>query len=277
MFRALILTVMALFTFSSVIAQEEKEEKKVIKVKMMTDEDGNVTLDTTIVLDEDFDGDWSSIIDDDEILKKIEDIHIDLDLDEHNNVYLIKAPETTKKGYFYTIDDDDGEIEVEVKHMGDDHDMLFVSDGGDSTKTFVVKCIEGDKDGETKVMVISGDGDCKHKHGQKHEIIMSESMEMDVDVKVKDGDTLKTYTITMDGKDESKSNVMIWKSDGDTHETHDLLLKEMKGDSAKYIIVTSGIDGEDVNVVKKKEVIIITEEIEEDGDKKKKKKKDKDK
>lgn len=255
MLRAAILMVMAVFAFTTLNAQEEKEEKKVIKIKMMADEDGNITIDTTILLDEDFDGNWEDYIDDEEVLKKIKEIHVDLDVDGDNDVYLIKAPHTTKKGYFYTVDEDDGNVRVEVKH-GKDVEDIYVTAEGDTTMTFVVKTVDGDHDGGEKIMIWhSEDGDCKHKKGDKEH-------------------SVHTYTIKVDDSDGEKE-VMVWSSDGSEHENIEVMLEELGGDSCKVMVVTAGGDGEDIKIVKKKEVIIITEEVEEDekDDKKKKKKK----
>ena len=123
--KGLILMIMAAFTFTQATAQEEKEEKKVIKIRMVTDDDGNTTIDTTIVLDEDFDGDWKALIEDEELLEQIENIEIDLNLDDDGNIYLIKSPHTTKKAYYYSVEsDDDGEVTVKVEHeMEDIHDF----------------------------------------------------------------------------------------------------------------------------------------------------------
>ena len=68
--KGLILMIMAAFTFTQATAQETKEEKKVIKIRMVTDDDGNTTIDTTIILDEDFEGDWKALNEDDH------DIHV---------------------------------------------------------------------------------------------------------------------------------------------------------------------------------------------------------
>jgi len=271
MLRAAVLMVMALFTFATVNAQEEKEEKKVIKIKMMADEDGNVTMDTTIVLDEDFDGNWEDIIDDEDVLKKIKDIHIDLDLDEHKNVYLIDAPHTQKKAYYYSIDEDDGNIRVEVE-QGDNLEDIYVTAEGDTTMTFVVKTAAGDKDGEEKIMIWhSKDGDCKHKHTDKeHNVIISKSADMHVDVV--DGDSVLTYTIKVDGE-EGEKEVMVWSSSGDEDENIEVMLKELGGDSCKVMVVTARGDGEDIKIEKKTEMIIITVEDEDVKKKKKKKKK----
>ena len=271
MLRAAVLMVMALFTFATVNAQEEKEEKKVIKIKMMADEDGNVTMDTTIVLDEDFDGNWEDIIDDEDVLKKIKDIHIDLDLDDHKNVYLIDAPHTQKKAYYYSIDEDDGNIRVEVE-QGDNLEDIYVTAEGDTTMTFVVKSAAGDKDGEEKIMIWhSKDGDCKHKHTDKeHNVIISKSADMHVDVV--DGDSVLTYTIKVDGE-EGEKEVMVWSSSGDEDENIEVMLKELGGDSCKVMVVTARGDGEDIKIEKKTEMIIITVEDEDVKKKKKKKKK----
>lgn len=272
--KGLILMIMAAFTFSSATAQEEKEEKKIMKIKMTADDDGNVTIDTTIVLDEDFEGDWKALIDDEELLEQIENIEIDLNLDDDGNIYLIKSPHTTKKAYYYSVEsDDDGEVTVKVEHeMEDIHDIHVKTIEGDTTLTFVIKTDCKESDGEKQVMIWHTDGDDKHKD---HNVTVSKSMDVHVDVV--DGDSVITYTIEMKDEDGEHKDVMIWHSDGDEEITHDVILEKIEGDSCKVIIVTAGDDGKTV-IMKKKEVIIITDEDHDndhdhDKDKKKKKKK----
>ncbi len=262
--KAIVLLIVASFTFGLADAQEVKEEKAVT-IKMVKEEDGNISLDTTIILDEDFDGDWSTVTDDEELLKKLEEMDIGLDLDGTQKVYMIKAPETSKKAYFYSVEtDEDGEVTVEVESGSVGAQNVWVSEiDGDSTITIVLKS-----------------EDCKHKEGE-HKVLMTKSM--NVQISEEDGDSVITYTIMTDGKEGESEDVMIWHSDGNEEINHEFMVKEIEGDSAKIIIMTTGGDDEDIHVVKKKEIIIITEEHEHDCDhdhdkdkKKKKKKKDDD-
>ncbi|RLD81330.1 MAG: hypothetical protein DRJ15_04670 [Bacteroidetes bacterium] len=265
--KAIVLLIAASFTFSLANAQEVKEEKTVM-IKMVTEEDGNISLDTTIILDEDFDGDWTSVTDDEELLKKLEELDIDLDLDGTQKVYMIKAPETSKKAYFYSVEiDDEGEVVVEVEGGSSGSQNVWVSEvDGDSTITIVLKS-----------------EDCKHKnHDGEHKMVVSKTM--NVEVETEDGDTVITYTIKTGGE-EGEEDVMIWHSDDNEEISYEILMKQIEGDSSKIIIMTTGKAGEEIKVVKHKEVIIITEEVKEhdhdcdhdhDKDKKKKKKKDDD-
>jgi hypothetical protein len=262
--KSLILLIVASFTFSLVNAQEVKEEKKVIKIKMMSDEDGNVTLDTSFVLDEDFDGDWKALVHDEDLLKKLEEMDIDLDIQEGSKIYMVKSPHTTKSGYFYSIDSEDGEnVVVEIKTGGEGTENIWVSEiDGDSTFTIMLKS-----------------SDCKHEsHDGEHKVVVSKTM--NVEIETMDGDSVMTYTIKTSGGDGNHENIMIWHSDGNEKMTHDILMKKIDGDSCKVIIMTTGDDGEAVKVVKHKEFIIITEEVEDhdhdhDKDKHKDKKKNK--
>ena len=92
--KSIILLIIASLTFSLVNAQEEKEEEKIVKIKIIEEDDGNISIDTTIILDEDFDGDWGALVDDEELLKKLEEMDIDLDIHEGSKVYMIKSPPT---------------------------------------------------------------------------------------------------------------------------------------------------------------------------------------
>lgn len=260
--------VMAMFTFTLANAQEEKEEKKVIKMKVLAEDDGNLRIDTMIVLDEDFDGDWEKITDDEEILEKLKEMDIDIDIDAESEVYIIRAPHTEKKAYYYSSDtDEEGNVFVEIESGSEGAQNVWVSQAdGDSTITIVMKS-----------------ADCKHKsHDGEHKVIVSKTM--NVEVETEDGDTVITYTIHS-GDEDGEEDVMIWTSDGNEEISYEILMEQIDGDSGKIIIMTTGDDGEEIKVIKKKEFIIITEEEHEhdcdhdhdkdkDKDKKKKKKKD---
>ena len=200
--NGLILLVMAVFTFSSATAQEKKEEKKVIKIKMMTDENGETTIDTTIVFDENFEGDWKALIEDEEILEKLEEIEINVDVDEDGKIYIMSSGKPGHKE-------------------------------GDSTMTFIIK-IDDEGDGEEKdVMVWYSDGDGKHKHHKKgHKMVVTKTM--DVHLEEIEGDTVITYTIEMEGEGDGKSkNVMVWSSGDKKSETHEII--ELKGHDGAMI------------------------------------------
>jgi len=268
--KSIILLLIASLSFSLVNAQEEKEEEKIVKIKIIEEDDGNVTIDTTIILDEDFDGDWGALVDDEELLKKLEEMDIDLDIHEGSKVYMIKSPPTTKSGYFYSVDSDDGEnVVVEIKTDGEGSENIWVSE----------------VDGDSTITIMMTSADCKHeKHDGEHKVLVTRTM--NVEVEEGDDGEVVTYTIKTSAAD-GEEDIMIWTSDGNEEMSHEILMEKIDGDSCKMIIVTAGDDGKDVKVIKKKEVIIITEEVEEhehdhdhdkdkDKDKKKKKKKDDD-
>lgn len=278
MLRSLIIIVMASFSFTAVMAQEEnveKVEKKAIKVKIAADEDGNMTVDTTIYLDEEFDGDWSKITDDEELLEKLKDIKVDLDIDGDNNVYLIKAPHNKKKGYFYSVDTDtDGEVKVDVIDIGEgEMEVIVESLSDDSTRTFTIKKEKCYKKGDKDVMVwISDDGE--HKHGEKeYKVVVSESVDMDVEVE--DGEKVITYKIKVDDAGDGEEKIMIWNSDESNEEMHDIMIEKLGDDDSKVIIIKADGDKDGHKVIKKEEIIIITEDDKDSDKKKKKKKKDK--
>jgi len=266
--QSLIMLVMAMFTFTLANAQEEEKIEKVVKIKIIEEDDGNISIDTTIVLDEDFDGDWGALVDDEELLKKLEEMDIDLDIHEGSKVYLMKSPQTTKSGYFYSVDSDDDEnVVVEIKTDGEGSENIWVSE----------------VDGDSTITIMMTSADCKHeKHDGEHKVVVSKTM--NVEVEEGDDGEVVTYTIKTSGKDGEKEDVMVWTSDGDEEVTYDIIMENMEGDSCKMIIITAGEDGEDIKVVKKKEVLIIVEDDDHhdcdhdhDKDKNKKKKKKKDK
>lgn len=258
--KGLILMIMAAFTFSQATAQETKEEKKIIKIKIVEEDDGNISIDTTFVLDEDFDGDWGALVDDEELLKKLEEMDIDLDIHEGSKVYMIKSPPTSKSAYYYSVDSDGGEnVVVEVKTGGEGTENIWVSEiDGDSTITIMLQS-----------------ADCKHeKHDGEHKVVVSKTM--NVEVETEDGDTVVTYTIKSTEGDSKHEDIMIWTSDGNEKITHDIIMEKMDSDSTTVIIMTTGDDGESIKVVKETKVIILTEEeVEHDHDHDKDKEKDK--
>jgi hypothetical protein len=267
--KSLIILVMAMFSFSLANAQEEKQEKKVIKMKVLAEDDGEVRIDTMILLNEDFDGDWSAIIDDEELLKKLEDLDVDLEIEGEANVYMVKAPHTQKQAYTYTvISDDEGEVRVnvETESQGDGLHEVFIKEiDGDSTITILLKsgdCIKEGKDHE--VMIWHSDEDGEEK---EYKVITLKSDEF------KDVESEVTYKIRMESGEEGEE-VLIWNIEDDPE--NNIIIKEIEGDSIKVFVTTSDEMSQDEKVIKK-EVIIITEEDggkkDKDKDKKKKKKK----
>jgi len=215
--KSLIMFIMAAFTFTSAFAQEEKEEKKLIKVKVMADEDGNISIDTSFVLDEDFDGDWKALIKDEELLEKLESIEIDLDLDEDGNIYLIKSPHTTQKTYFYSADtDDDGKVTIDVEvESGDEdiHEIIVKEIDGDSTMTIVLKSAGCKKEENEYIVMIWHDMDGEEEI--THDIIMEQI----------DGDSCKVVIMTTGDGGTSvsvikKKEVIIITEEVEEHE-HD--------------------------------------------------------
>lgn len=253
---SLVLMLLAAFTFSTLQAQEAREEKKIVKIKVTEDDNGEVTVDTTIIFDEDFEGDWEQLIDDDEILKNLEELDIDLEIDEDGKVYILKSPSSQKKGYFYTTstDGDGSETHVEVKHL--EEDILVNIVDGDTTITVIVKP-EGDmKECQKKVMVWHADADCKHKDHSK----MLKSQKIDVNMEVTDGDTLMTYTIEIEGDgDEDGGNVLFWTSDKEGDGEHEIIIKKIDDkhnefeffDTDEAIIITQTIIVSDLDAQEK--------------------------
>ena len=273
--NSLIILIAALFSFSQVQAQEKKEEKKVIKMKVLAEDDGDVRIDTMIFLDEDFDGDWEKITDDEEILKKLQELDIDLDIDAESNVYIVKAPHTQKKAYFYTTEtDDEGNVNVEVEIEGDEGGFVEVITKefeGDSTITIMLKTGDCKKESkENEVMIwVSDDGDV-HK---EYKVVTVKADHMHIDKA--EGDSVVTYKIKMESGEDGEE-VMIWHSE-ETDPENNIIIKEVEGDSIKVFVTTTDDMEGDVKVIKK-EVIIVTDEEhecekEKDKDKKKKKKK----
>lgn len=238
----LVMMLLAFFTLSIANAQEEKEEKKTIKIKMVTDDDGNVKIDTTIVLDEDFDGNWEDLIEDEELREKLKDIHINIKSDGDENVYIMSTDVKGHKYMYVTDGDDDGEEKVMVWHG----DVAF--DGDEDMDVIIEKL-----DGDSNIMVMTTvKSDCKSKDGK---VIMK--------------------TIKVDVDDEGE-NVMIWTSDDMDEEVYEVMIDKLGGDSTKVMVIK--VDGDkEYKVVKEKEIIIITDDedcIKKDKDKKKKKKKE---
>lgn len=273
--NSLVILIAALFSFTQLQAQEEKEEKKVIKMKVLADDDGEMRIDTMIVLDEDFDGDWESITDDEEILEKLKEMDIKLDIDAESNVYIIRAPHTQKKTYFYTTEtDEDGNVnvEVEVENAEDGYIEVTTSEfKGDSTITIMLKSTEcNNKEGEQQVMIWHTDEEGEHEN---YKVVTVKADHLNIEKA--DGDSIITYTIKMESGEDGE-DVMIWHSEEGSPESN-VIIKEIEGDSIKVFVTTSDDMEGDVKVIKK-EVIIITDEehvSEKDKDKDKKKKKKK--
>lgn len=163
LYSGLILLIMAAFSLSSASAQEDKEEKKIFKIIIVSDEDGETNIDTTIVFDEDFEGDWKALIEDEEI-----EIDINVEVDEDGKIYIMSSGNTGQKYMYITEADESGEIQLEIEKMMEGmHDINIEKMEDGSTMTFIIKT-DGEVDGESKnVMVWSSDG----KKGKTHEII----------------------------------------------------------------------------------------------------------
>lgn len=163
--HSILLLVMVMFTLTAYTQEDKKVEKKAIKVKVLSDKDGNITIDTTILIDEDFDNDWKSLIDDEEIKEKLKGIDIDINVkvDDEGHVYILKSEDGEKKTIFYTIEsDDDGEIKLEVNGAAKTKDVYITKMDGDSTIKVIVKS-KGEKlDGEENVIIWHSDDDDMH-------------------------------------------------------------------------------------------------------------------
>lgn len=213
MMNMLIMLMLAVFTFSTTHAQEAKEEVKVVKIKVMTDDEGNVTVDTSFVMDE-------------EMLEKLEEMDIQIDVDGDENVFIMKSPHTSKKGYYYatSTDGNDSETHVEVRHI--EEDIIIDVLDGDTTITVIMNANNHAKECNKKVMVWHGDDD----HKAHSEMVFSDEMDMDVEMEIIDGDTIIKYTITMDGEEhEHSGDMMFWTSDEGDMEEHDFIIKSAEG------------------------------------------------
>lgn len=192
--------ILAAFTFSSATAQEVKEEKKIIKIKMITDDDGNVTIDTTIVLDEDFDGDWKTLIEDEH------DIHVKTIEGDTTLTFVIKTADCKKEGAekHVMIWSSDG------KDMGE-HDIILKKLDGDSNVMIVTTVsaeeeVHGDAGMSFVTVTVDDDGNVVKKH------IRTEGGEFYMDgndIEVKDIDgaivIISTTIIVMDAGDSEKA------------------------------------------------------------------------
>jgi hypothetical protein len=198
----MLLAFMAIFTLTTYAQEEKKVEKKAIKVKVIADDDGNVTIDTSFVVDEDFDGDLKALIDDEEILKKLEDlkINVDVEVDDEGNVFVVKTDGDKKDKYYYTIvTDDEGNTKIEVDESNLTNEVFVKKMDGDSTITIMIKSKDGVKKENGKVMIWHSDGD-------------EEKLE-EVFIKGSDGDDKKIIILTeeIDGE-----NVKVVKEKGVT-------------------------------------------------------------
>lgn len=168
------LTAMAVilsFAQLSVNAQEKKEEKKVIKVVVQADDDGEVRIDTTIILNGDFDGNWKELITDEDLRKKVEEIDIKVMSDDDGKIMVMTQGKAKQKYMYITTTEEDGEMQVEVEEItgGDGGEFEIEEIMGDSTKTFIIKHTSGDDDG--KVMIWHSDGD-DNKGAVKKDVIV---------------------------------------------------------------------------------------------------------
>lgn len=210
MLKGFLLLALAVLMLSYAYAQEEKEEKKVIKIKMVTDDEGNVNIDTTIVIGDDFDGDWKDLIEDKELLEKLENITIDVEVDEEGVIYL-KSDGSSENHYMYvTTEEEDGEMKVMVKMDGGEaivHDIHVESVEHDSVYTYTIKTTGDGEDGEHKVIMWTTDDKG------------SEEMKFDILLDKVEGDSVKVIMVSSgDGEKVEvikKSEVIIIKEDCD--------------------------------------------------------------
>jgi hypothetical protein len=191
--KSFLLMILAMFTFSVVHAQEEVElkEDKTIKIKMVKSEDGDLSIDTTIVIKGDFDGDWKALIDNEDLVKELEEIQIEIESDGENETIMIMSPDKSKHSYMYVTaeEGEDGEVRVEVKEGNKEiHDVWVTKSDGDSTITYMIKTEGKGKEGEKKVMVWhSGDG-------ESHDVLLNKM----------DGEDGKVMIVTVDEDGEAE-------------------------------------------------------------------------
>jgi hypothetical protein len=201
MLKRLMVLFLAMFTFSLAYAQEETElkEDKTIKIKMVKSDDGDMSLDTTIVIKGDFDGDWKALIDDEDLIKELEEIEIEIETDGEHETIMIMSPGKSKHKYMYVTaeEDEDGEVRIEIKDGNDEiheiHDVwVSKTDDGDSTITYMIKTEGKGKEGEKKVMVWHSDD------GETHDILLEEM----------DGEGAKVMVVTVDEDGEGEGVVV---------------------------------------------------------------------
>ncbi len=223
------------FTFSAAMAQEVKEEKKVVKIKVTSDENAEVSVDTTIIFDEDFDGDLEELIEDEELMEQLEDLDIDIDLEieDGGKVYILKSPSTQKRGYTYITSHKGDKSYVMVEDA--EEDMIVDIIDGDTTITVIVKPNGDMKECKKEVIVWHAGADGKNIAHNK--MLMSQNMS--VDMELIDGDTVLTYTLEMEGDgDEHGKNVIFWTSDEQAEGEHEIIIKKMgsKAELNEFII-----------------------------------------
>ncbi|MEN8225999.1 MAG: hypothetical protein ABFS05_11645 [Bacteroidota bacterium] len=191
-FKTMIVMIVAVFTFVSVHAQSAKDEKKVIKVMVMADVDGDISIDTTIMLDDDFDGDWKALVDDEELLKELEDININLEMDEAGGVHIMSS-EISGRKYIYVTD---SAADCKHKHhakgknitISKKMDVNVEVKDGDTIMTYTIET-EGGDDAQTNVMVLTSDNEEEMKH--------------DILLKKIHGDSCKIIIVTTGDDDEA--------------------------------------------------------------------------
>jgi hypothetical protein len=196
--KGLMMLILAMFTISVVHAQEEVElkEDKTIKIKMVKSEDGDMSIDTTIIIKGDFDGDWKALIDDEDLAKELEEIEIEIESDGEHETIMIMSPDKSKHKYMYVTaeEGEDGEVRVEVKEGNEGIHDVWVSktEEGDSTITYMIKTEGKGKEGEKKVMVWHSDD------GETHDILLEEM----------DGEGAKVMVVTVDDDVEGEGVVV---------------------------------------------------------------------
>jgi len=219
---SLILLLLAAFTFSVAFSQEKKEEAKVIKLKLVTNEDGSTTIDTTIIIGEDFDGDWKELIGDEAILEKLEDIEIEIEANDDGSFMIMNTGGSGHKYvYVMEMDEEQGEMKVDVEKISEAMlDVHVATLEGDSVKTFVVKTVKGGDEEDSRVLIWHSGGD---EVKLEHKIVLDEKDGKDAKIIVyttRDGDervevisTNKVIVIKDDDKNEGKDKKKKDKKD----------------------------------------------------------------
>lgn len=192
--RALIFAVLAAFTITMASAQENEKEEKKIKLKILKD-DGKYMLDTVISLGSDFDGDWSRLIKDEDILKDLEDLQLNIKGSKKGEV-IIKSPGKSSQSYMYVTTEDEGDARIilEMKESDDGLEDVFMQNikGDSAIKLVVVKSAKTEGD-EYKSVIWRTEGDVMKI---THDILLDEM----------DADSARVIIVS---KGEGKDNIKI--------------------------------------------------------------------
>ena len=244
--NALLAVFLLAMTSYSGYAQDKKVEKKMIKIKLQTDEDGTVSLDTTIFIEGDFDEDWKNMIIDEDLKKKLEDIDIMLDTDGDGKVMVMRS---ASKGHNYvyvtTSEDEEGELNMKVKQIK--KDIMIEEVGGDSTKTYIIKQVSTEGGDDAMIWNTDGDDDVI-VFDKGHKVAITKTLDMDIEVI--DGDSVLTYTIKVDDGDTGANKVMVWTTDDKNASDKEVFVHKMK--DGKAIIFESKVELSDISEAEQK-------------------------